>query len=383
MHPKLIELPFIHLPIYSYGFMVMLGFLTAIFITARRAGRDDISSEDVFDIGLIAMISGIVGARILHIIYFTENFDFRLFDFSDGGMNIIAGIVGFFIPFALHYRANRKKEHPDSRPAGRTSPEAAPFVFGTFFKLLILSFVTAIVLARLVYLLMHRGQYNWEVFFVWHGGLVFYGGVILAIVSIIVYLKKRHIPVLKMGDLLMPGILLGLAFGRIGCFLNGCCYGRISEVLPWSVSFPVITNPKGEITGSPAFLDHLHQHLIPETAQLSLPVHPAQLYESLLGVLFFILLSVIWANKKRFDGKGEPVEPRHGFIVAYAGMLYGIERLCVEFFRGDNKSFITDLSYSQWVSIGLFVVSAGLFFWLRRKKATADGSTGLTTSLRG
>jgi len=336
--------------------MVMLGFLTAIYITARRADRDNISGELIFDIGLIAMISGIVGARILHIIYFTENFDFRLFDLADGGMNIWAGIIGFFIPFAMHYRANRKQEKP-----------ASPFVFGTFFKLLILSFVTAIVLARLVYLLLHRGEYDWGVFYVWHGGLVFYGGVILAVFSIIYYLKKNQISVLKLGDLLMPGILLGLAFGRIGCFLNGCCYGQVVQGLPWSVSFPMISNAKGEIIGSPAFIDHVHQGLISDSALTSLPVHPAQLYESLLSVLFFIILSIIWARKKRFDDKGNLQEPRHGFIIAYAGMLYGIERLSVEFFRGDNKSFITSLSYSQWVSIGLFVVSVALFFWLKRR----------------
>ena len=375
MHPKLIEIPFLHLPIYSYGFMVMLGFLTAIYITSRRADRDNLAGELIFDIGLIAMISGIVGARILHIIYFTENFDFRLFDLADGGMNIWAGIAGFFIPFAIQYRKNRKRENP-----------ASPFVFGTFFKLLILSFVTAIVLARLGYLLMHRSEkdlnglplYDWGVFYVWNGGLVFYGGVILAIFSIIYYLKRNQISVLKVGDLLMPGILLGLAFGRIGCFLNGCCYGKIVQGLPWSVCFPVITDGKSHITGSPAYVDHFdigpfNNLLTPESPTCSLPVHPAQLYESLLVVLFFIILSVIWARKKRFDDKGNPVEPRHGFIIAYAGMLYGIERLSVEFLRGDNKSFISSLSYSQLVSIGLFVVSVILFFWLKRKKtATTD-----------
>src|SRR3989339_442732 len=344
MHPKLIEIPFLHLPIYSYGFMVMLGFLTAIYITSRRADRDSLAGELIFDIGLIAMISGIVGARVLHVIYFTENFDFAIFNISDGGMNIWAGIIGFFIPFTMRYSKSRKQDNPP-----------ALFAFGSFFKLIILSFITAIVLARLVYLLFHRGEYDWGVFYVWHGGLVFYGGVILAVFTIIYYLKKNHVSVLKIGDLLMPGILLGLAFGRIGCFLNGCCYGKIVQGLPWSVCFPVISNTRGEITGSPAFIDHVHQGVISENALSSLPIHPAQLYESLLSVLFFVILSLIWARKKRFDDKGNPVEPRHGFIIAYAGMLYGIERLSVEFLRGDNKSFITSLSYSQWVSVGLFL----------------------------
>lgn len=355
MHPKLIEIPFLHLPIYSYGFMVMLGFLTAIFITARRADRDNLSGELIFDIGLIAMISGIVGARILHIIYFTENFDFALFDISDGGMNVIAGVIGFFIPFAVYYRRNK-----DSK----TAPSI--FAFGKFIQLLVFSAITGVVSARFIYLLIHRNEYDWGVFYVWHGGLVFYGGVILAIFSIIFYLKRNQISALKIGDLLMPGILLGLAFGRIGCFLNGCCYGQVVQGLPWSVCFPVISNAKGEITGSPAFIDHVHQNLIPNNALMSLPVHPAQLYESVLSVSFFIILSIIWARKKRFDDKGNHQEPKHGFIIAYAGMLYAIGRFSVESLRGDNKSFITGISYSQWVSVGLFVVSTILFVWLKR-----------------
>lgn len=343
-----------HLPIYSYGFMVMLGFLTAIYITSRRASRDNLSGELIFDIGLIAMISGIVGARILHVIYFAGNFDFAVFNIADGGMNVWAGIAGFFIPFAIQYRKNLRSERP-----------ASLFAFTTFFNLIFLSFISAIVLARLAYLLLHRSEYNWNILYVWQGGLVFYGGVILAVFSIIYYLKKNGLSVLKIGDLLMPGILLGLSFGRIGCFLNGCCYGKAVE-LPWSVCFPMITNVRGEITGSPAFIDHINHGLVSDGALLSLPIHPAQLYEALVGVALFIILSMIWAGKERFDDKGKPHEPKHGFIIAYAGMLYAIGRFWVESLRGDNKSFITGISYSQWVSVGLFVVSVIMFFWLKR-----------------
>ncbi|MFH0887789.1 MAG: prolipoprotein diacylglyceryl transferase [Planctomycetota bacterium] len=377
MHPKLLEIPFVNLPIYSYGFMVMLGFLTGIFILSRRASRDDIAPEVIFDIGLVAMISGIIGARILHVIYFSENFDFALFNLSDGGLNIIAGVIGFFIPFVIHYRQSKrsaidKKTSPAPtgealhtlRGARRRQPSI--FSFGTFIKLFVLSFVAGIAAARLAYLLLHKTEYNWGIFYIWQGGLVFYGGVILAIISIIVYLKKNRLSIMKVGDLLMPGILFGLSFGRIGCFLNGCCYGKLSSSL-WSVCFPVIKSAKGDITGSPAFVDQMNQRLIADNQLFSLPVHPSQIYESILGIILFIVLSVLWARKTRFNEDGNPVEGTHGFIVAYGGMLYSIGRFIIELFRGDNKSFILGVSYSQWVSIGLFLVSLYLFIWLKTR----------------
>lgn len=367
MHPKLLEIPFVNLPIYSYGFMVMLGFLTGIFILSRRASRDDIAPEVIFDIGLVAMISGIIGARILHVIYFSENFDFALFNLSDGGLNIIAGIIGFFIPFVLHYRQSNRAA------TDKKIPQSSIFSFGTFIKLFVLSFVAGIAAARLAYLLLHKTEYNWGIFYIWQGGLVFYGGVILAIISIIVYLRKNHLSIMKVGDLLMPGILFGLSFGRIGCFLNGCCYGKLS-LLPWSVCFPVIKSAKGDITGSPAFVDQVNQRLITDNQLFSLPVHPSQIYESILGIILFIVLSVLWARKTRFNEDGNPVEGTHGFIVAYGGMLYSIGRFIIELFRGDNKSFIGGFSYSQLVSIGLFLICLCLFIWLKTRIKPAPDS---------
>jgi phosphatidylglycerol---prolipoprotein diacylglyceryl transferase len=365
MHPKLLEIPFVNLPIYSYGFLVMMGFLTGIFILSRRASRDDISPEVIFDIGLVAMISGIVGARILHVIYFYYNFDFALFNLSDGGLNVIAGIVGFFIPFVIHYR--RSKHEADVKKASQSSM----FSFNVFIKLLILSFVVGVITARLVYLLLHKSEYNWGVLYIWQGGLVFYGGVFLAIISIIVYLRKKRLSVMKVGDLLMPGILLGLAFGRIGCFLNGCCYGKLSSSF-WSVCFPAIKDVNGEITGSPVFVDQVNQHLITSDYIYSLPIHPTQIYESVLGLTLFIILSIIWANKRRFNEEGNPVETTHGFVVAYGGIFYSIGRFIIELFRGDNKDFFGNFSYSQLVSLGLFLVSLCLFIWLKLKNKRAE-----------
>jgi len=258
-----------------------------------------------------------------------------------------------------------------SNSESKESQASKKLTFKSFIILLAISFACAIILGRIGHLLLNKGQYGWDMFFVWQGGLVFYGGVVLAVITIIIYLKIKRLSILKVGDLIMPMILLGLAFGRIGCFLNGCCYGKVSYKL-WAACFPPIYGPQGKLIGSPAYLDHFHQGLITQESLTSLPVHPTQLYESLLSILIYGLLTLIWLRKDRFSADGKQVEGRHGIVVAWAGIFYSIVRFTLEFFRGDNKSFIMGLSYSQLVSIGLFIVSLGLMLWLAGRKKKSE-----------
>ena len=370
MHPKLIEIPFIHLPIYAYGVMAMLAFLTAIFIASRRADRDKLPAELFFNIGLIAMISGIIGARIFYLIYFSEQFDFSLFNIGDGGLSIIGAVIGFSLPFTIRYLRTRKTaQDAEQKQSSKQAYANIGLTFKSFFYLSILSLASAIVLSRIVFLALNLSQYKWDIFYVWQGGLVAYGGFVLATIAIITYLKINRLPILKTGDLLMPVLLLATSVWRVGCFLNGCCYGRVCHE-PWAVSFPVIRNTAGEITGSPAFSDQLGQHLINKNFSSSLPVHPTELYESLLCALFFVILSIIWAKKKRLDDNGNPVEGTHGYVVAWGGIFYSTGRFIVEFFRGDNKSFVMGLSYSQLISIGMLIFCIGLLIWVKTRNKT-------------
>ena len=96
--------------------------------------------------------------------------------------------------------------------------------------------------ARTVYVATYwqdefAGQPLTEIFAIWHGGLVFYGGLIGAIIAGAIYLRWKKLPLWKIADVLAPSIALGSVFGRIGCLLNGCCYGRACN-LPWAISFP-------------------------------------------------------------------------------------------------------------------------------------------------
>ena len=108
-----------------------------------------------------------------------------------------------------------------------------------------------------------------EIFKVWNGGLVYYGGLIGASLAIVIHTRIKKVPLWKVADVLAPSISLGYAFGRIGCLMNGCCYGRQCD-LPWAITFPA-----GAKNGPPA----------------GVPLHPTQLYESLLSLGLYVFLA--------------------------------------------------------------------------------------------
>ena len=193
--------------------------------------------------------------------------------------------------------------------------------------------------ARLVYVTTYwksefAGQPWTEIFMIQHGGLVFYGGLIGATVSGIGYLRWKQLPVWKIADILAPSIALGSVFGRIGCLLNGCCYGRACD-LPWAIHFP----PGHETHG--------------------LAVHPTQLYDALLNLGLYAGLAGLFRPRK-FDGQ----------ILALYFIGYAVCRSTVEFFRGDypadhiHAGFFTP---AQLVSAPILMAGLALYFWRRTK----------------
>lgn len=169
-------------------------------------------------------------------------------------------------------------------------------------------------------------------------GGVFSGGLVLAIACCWWYMHANRIPFLRACDVFAPGLALGHAVGRLGCFSAGCCYGRPTH-LPWGVTF---TNPlAAQVTGTP----------------LGISLHPTQLYEFAAELVnFFILFRLI--KHKRFEGQ----------IIGLYMFLYGIERFVIEFFRGDEgrgSVFSGLLSGTQMISIAL-VISGGIIWMIRR-----------------
>jgi len=157
-------------------------------------------------------------------------------------------------------------------------------------------------------------------------GGVFYGGLIGAVVSGYLLMKRYRLPWWKTADACAPGIAIGNFFGRQGCFAAGCCWGKPTS-LPWGVKFTELGH---EITGVPA----------------GVPLHPTQLYESFSMLIVFFFL--FWLHRRRrFDGQ---------VILMYA-LLYSIVRFLIEFLRDDPRGDIlglttlTGLSTSQLISI--------------------------------
>lgn len=226
--------------------------------------------------------------------------------------------------------------------------------------LMLVVFFASFVGGRLVRVFLDWSNYAYDlpkIFKIWEGGLDFYGGLILAISISIWYLHKNRLPVLKTVDLVITYVPLAHAFGRIGCFLEGCCHGTLTTV-PWAVRFPKWLSAKDGIIGTPAFIQHVNMHLIEPSVTFSLPVHPTQLYSSLcLFIIFFIL--VILGKYKHFNGE----------ILSAYFIFYSIARFFMEFLRGDAQKIFFGISLYQLSSIFFFIIgiTAMIIFGQRKQ----------------
>jgi phosphatidylglycerol:prolipoprotein diacylglycerol transferase len=174
-------------------------------------------------------------------------------------------------------------------------------------------------------------------------GGVFYGGLLAALPVAWWYARRHSMPGWQTADVLAPGVAIGQAIGRLGCFCAGCCYGRPTDV-PWAVTFTDIYATRA--VGTP----------------VDTPVHPTQIYEALaVGLVFFALLWL--APRKKF----------HGQVVLTYVLLYSVARFVIEFFRGDAiRGFVHlwkwDVSTSQIIAALLIVAAAALIPYVRRRQ---------------
>ncbi len=208
-------------------------------------------------------------------------------------------------------------------------------------NLLMLMLFSGIVGARIEYVREFWGREfasdPLSVFKVWQGGLVFYGGLILAIAVFLIWCRVRRERVAPVADVFVTIIPLAHAFGRVGCFFYGCCYGRLSQSA-FAVAFPRL---------SPAWSAQCGAKLIPESAPASLPVLPTQLFEAAaVFCLFAVLLFVFLRNWRK----------RPGFTTGCYLAGYACIRFGLEFLRDDLRQRFGTMSIGQVISIGLFVL---------------------------
>ncbi len=257
--------------IYGYGMAMVCGFLVAAWLAGIRAQREGIDPAVMWDVGMVVLFSGVIGARLFYIAEHPA-------EFFGGGRNLLQTLFQFV-----------------NLPSG---------------------------------------------------GLVLYGGVLLGIGAFIWYCWNRKLSAVKVADILIPSIFVGEMFGRIGCFLNGCCYGD-PTTLPWAVCFP---------PGSVPFASEVESGLIKSTAACSLPLHPAQIYSSLNAMVLAILTWNYFPHRSR-----------DGSVLLLGWILYPIARFCLEMVRDDTPDYILmgiPLTIAQWVSIGMLIGAAGFAWFL-------------------
>lgn len=222
--------------------------------------------------------------------------------------------------------------------------------------------VWALVGARLLYVLTNLSAFNrpgdlMATLMVQKGGMVAYGGMIGGFLASWWCCVRRKLPLLQWADVAAPSVALGTGITRIGCLLYGCDYGRPTD-RPWALVFP---------NGSPAWDAHIRRGFIEPHAAGSLPVHPTQVYESLLGFALFALLLGV-RRRRRFSGQV--------FLAWVIG--YGIGRPLIEILRDDDqRGQVGPFSTSQAIGMAAVLLALGLSRVLVRKHRRDPSSSRL------
>ena len=227
--------------------------------------------------------------------------------------------------------------------------------------------VWSIVGARLLYVLTNLSSFSadpLEIIKIQNGGLVAYGGMIGGFLCSVYGCRKRNIPLLQWADVSAPSVVLGTGITRVGCLLFGCDFGARSD-LPWAIRFP---GPSAMApSGSPAWQRHVSLYGLPHDAAQSFPVHPTQVYETLVGVGLFVVLMLL-RKYRRFSG-----EVFIGWVLGY-----GILRPLIEVLRDDDqRGNVGPLSTSQFIGLVTVALALALLFHLVKRYRQDPESTQL------
>ena len=294
------------MPFPSYFVLLLTGFLLATLIGAIWARRVGQNPDVIVDLGLAMVLAGIAGGRLLHVV-------------SDG----------YFWDY-VHLCTDPSQVEWHISRTQCLSPD-----YGGVWNA-----------ARHVCQPKEADCFAWAKFYA--GGLTYYGGFVGASVAAWFLLKADRFPFWKAADMAGMVVPVGLGFGRLGCLLAGCCFGK-----PWdsglAVHFP---------GGSPASESQFKAKILSSSGVDSLAVHPTQLYESFASFAIALFLILHLHGRKRYDGQ---------VFVSFVGLYAGV-RFLLEFFRADDRGGFFGLSTSQLVGLPLI---AGAFYAHQRLSARA------------
>jgi phosphatidylglycerol:prolipoprotein diacylglycerol transferase len=283
-------------PIPAYFVMLMGGYGAATIVAARLAKRQSLDHDVIIDLALLSLISGVLGARILHV-------------FADGYFWDYVHLCTD--PDLVIWRAVTSAQ--ECKQLGGRWDEVGSACHA-----------------------VTRDCFAWAEF--WNGGLAYYGGLIVASATGIAFLRREGFPLGKGVDLVGAVLPIGLFFGRLGCFLGGCCFGLPTDS-SFGLSFPA---------GSPASYEQAEAGLLHDKALASLPVHPTQLYEALGCLCLATWLLLRTHPNKRFDGQVMLI-----FLIDYA-----VLRFVLEYWRADDRGVFFGLSTSQWIGLAIITMAA-------------------------
>ncbi|MBL8600574.1 MAG: prolipoprotein diacylglyceryl transferase [Myxococcales bacterium] len=314
MRPNLVSLFHIDLP--AYFAMLAVGFALATWLGARWLGRLGQDREVVIDLGLAMVVAGVVGSRLLHVVA-----DGHFWDYVH--LCTDPSRVDWHVSRAYCEHASIGGVWDGAR--GVCHPREANCL-------------------------------QWAAF--WAGGLTYYGGLIGATGYAVYFLRREAFPFWKAADMAGFAVALGLAWGRMGCFLAGCCFG-VQTARPWGAIFPAF---------SPASEAQFREHVLPAESLPSLPVHPTQLYESLGCLLIAAACYYGIAPRKRYDGQ----------VFVWFLASYSVLRTLLEFLRNDERGGLLGLSTSQLISLAICLPLPWLAVQLKRRAARVKEGAPVT-----
>jgi phosphatidylglycerol:prolipoprotein diacylglycerol transferase len=260
------------LPVFGYGFMLLVGFLAAMALTRRRARREGLEPDQIVDIGFWVLIAGVLGARVWYLIQYAD----RIFA-DKSGIDVLKAAIN-----------------------------------------------------------------------VSEGGLVLYGGLLCGAAAYFLFCYRYQIHPLRLADIATPALFVGIGFGRIGCLLNGCCYGDRCE-LPWAITFP-----QGSVTWEAMVL----RGLLDPASAATFPLHPTQIYSSINAFLLAWVTAAFYPRRRH-----------EGETLALGCILYAITRFTIEFLRADELGkWGTGLTISQLASVAILTTGIALLGFLNLRK---------------